>query len=149
VNTSVGGKIPKGLAAAALLLLTACGTTSTEPTQGELRNVWESRNIPPANYKSDILAFMRTYLNDPRNVRDTAVSPPALKRLPGDPGDRFVSCLRYNAKKSDGRYAGSKTGIVVYTLGKLDRFIETPQPVKAVCEGVALEPFPELQKLTR
>ncbi len=150
MNTLARKKIPKRLATlAALLLLAACGTTNIEPTQGELRNAWESRNIPPTDYKNDILAFMRTYLNDPRNVRDAAVSPPALKTLPGDPAERFVSCLRYNAKKSDGRYAGSKTGIVLYNLGKLDRFIETSDVVKAVCEGAALQPFPELQRLTR
>ena len=97
-----------------------------------------------------LLAFMRTYLNDPRNVRTAGVSPPALKIIPGDPGERFVSCLRYNAKKSDGAYAGNKTGIVVYGSGKLDRFIDTAEDCAArVCDNVALEPFPELEKLAR
>ena len=109
--------------------------------------------MPPANYKADILAFMRAYLNDPSNVRNAGVSPPALKTLPDDPGERFISCLRYNAKKSDGVYAGNKTGIVVYGSGKLDRFIEaqkdTQKIVHAVCDNVALEPFPELQQLAR
>jgi len=130
------------------LMLAACGT-NIEPTQGELKAAWDSTNVPPANYKADIIAFMRTYLNDPSKVRDAAVSPPALKRLPDDPGDRFISCLRYNAKKSDGVYAGNKTGIVVYGSGKLDRFIDTPKIARAVCENVALSPFPELQQLTR
>lgn len=138
----------------ALLSLAACGT-NIEPTQGELKAAWESSNVPPANYKSDIIAFMRTYLNDPSNVRNASVSPPALKTLPGDPGPRFISCLRYNAKKSDGAYAGNKIGIVVYGSGKLDRFIdaqnqkETQKIVHAVCDNVALEPFPELQQLAR
>jgi hypothetical protein len=130
------------------LLVTAC-TTNIEPTQGELKAAWESSNVPPANYKADIIAFMRTYLNDPSNVRNAAVSTPALKTLPGDPGERFISCLRFNAKKSDGVYAGNKTGIVVYGSGKLDRFVDTPKISHAVCDNVALEPFPELQQLTR
>ena len=130
------------------LLLAAC-TTNTEPTQGELKAAWESSNLPPVNYKADIIAFMRTYLNDPSNVRNAGVSPPALKTLPGDPGERFISCLRFNAKKSDGAYAGNKTGIVVYGSGKLDHVIDTPKIANAVCANVALEPFPELQQLAR
>ena len=141
-------KILSLISAASLLMLAACGT-SIEPTQGQLRAAWENANVAPANYKGDILAFMRTYLNDPTHVRNAAVSAPTLKTVPGDPGERYVSCLRYNAKKSDGVYAGAKTGIVIYGSGKLDRFIEVPTLVKAVCDDVALAPFPELERLTR
>ena len=134
------------------LLLAAC-TTNIEPTQGELKAAWESSNVPPAHYKADIIAFMSAYLNNPTNVRNAGVSAPALKTLPGDPGERFISCLRFNAKNSDGVYAGTKTGIVVYGSGKLDRFIdpqkETQKIVQAVCDKVALDPFPELQQLAR
>ena len=136
----------------AALAPAAC-TTNIEPTQGELKAAWDSSNVPPANYKADIVAFMRAYLNDPSNVRNAAVSAPALKIVPGDPGERFISCLRFNAKKSGGVYAGNRTGIVVYASGKLDHFIdaqkETQKVVHAVCDNVALEPFPELQQLAR
>jgi hypothetical protein len=148
VNTPARMKIPSLISAASLLLLAACGT-SIEPTSGQLRAAWERANVPPVNYKGDILAFMRTYLNDPTHVRNAAVSAPTLKTVPGDPAERYVSCLRYNAKKSDGAYAGAKTGIVIYGSGKLDRFIEVPTLVKAVCDGVALAPFPEMERLTR
>jgi hypothetical protein len=132
-----------------VLLLAGCGTSYVEPSQGELRAAWERANVPPANYKADIIAFMRTYLNDPTEVRNAAVSTPTLKTVPGDPAERYVSCLRYSAKKSDGAYAGAKTGIVIYGSGRLDRFIETPAPVKAVCDDVALAPFPELGRIRR
>jgi hypothetical protein len=143
-------KIPRLISVvASLLLLGACGTTDIEPTQGQLRAAWESSNVAPVDYKSNILAFMRTYLNDPTRVRNAAVSAPARKTLPGDPGERIVSCLRYNAKKSDGVYAGQKTGVVVYGSGKLDRFVDAPKIAQVVCEGAAFEPFPELERLTR
>jgi hypothetical protein len=142
-------KIPSLALAAALPMLAACGTINTEPTQAQLRDAWESTNVAPRDYKADILAFMRTYLNDPTNVRNAAVSAPARKTLPGDPGERIVSCLRYTAKKSDGTYAAPKTGIVVYGSGKLDRFIDTAKVVKVVCENAAFEPFPELGRLKR
>jgi hypothetical protein len=149
VNTPPRTKIPPLAFLLVALLLEGCGTTSIEPTQGELRAAWESANVAPLDYKRDILAFMRSYLNDPTRVKDGAVSAPARKTLPGDPGERFVSCLRYNARKSSGVYAGVKTGVVVYGSGKLDRFIDSPKAAKAICEGAAYEPFPELGRLPR
>ena len=129
-------------------MLAGCGTTG-EPTQADLRATWEERNVAPVNYKADILAVMRTYLNDPTGVRNAGVTPPARKFLPGDPGDRFVSCLRFTAKDSTGKYAAAKTVIVVYANGKLDRVLDTPIVVREVCKEAAFEPFPELQQLKR
>jgi hypothetical protein len=148
VNTPRRTKIPALAVLAIPLLLAGCGT-NIEPTQGELRAAWESTNVAPVDYKRDILAFMRTYLNDPSQVKDGAVSTPVRKTLPGDPAERIVSCLRYNAKKSSGAYAGVKTGVVVYGSGKLDRFIDAPKIAQAICDGAAYEPFPELGRLTR
>ncbi len=139
-------------APAGLLILTValagCGT-SGEPTQADLRATWESRNVSPTNYRDDILAYMRTYLNDPGGVRNAAVAAPARKVIPGDPADRFISCVRYTAKTSTGQYGAAKTGFAVYANGKLDRFIETPVVVREVCREAAFEPFPELERLQR
>ena len=131
-----------------MLPLAACGTPG-EPTQADLRATWEARNVPPTDYKGDIVAFMRTYLNDPTGERNAGVTPPARKALPGDPGERFVSCLRYTAKKSTGQYAAPATIIVIYANGKLDRAIDTPAVVRDVCNDAVFEPFPELQRLVR
>lgn len=131
------------------LMLAGCGSYYDGPTQGELRAAWESTNVAPVDYKHDILAFMRSYLNDPTQVKDGAVSAPVRKTLPGDPADRIVSCLRFNAKKSNGAYAGVKTGVVVYGSGKLDRFIDAEKVAHTICEGAAFQPFPELGRLTR
>jgi hypothetical protein len=92
---------------------------------------------------------MRTYLNDPTGVRNAGVSPPTPKTVPGDPGERFVSCVRYTAKNSTGQYAAAKTGIAIYANGKLDRFVETPIIVRDVCKDAAFGAFPELHSLTR
>lgn len=136
------------LAIAAALLAAACGTR-LEPTESELRAEWESRNVVPADYKGDLLALMRTYLNDPRNIRGASVSPPERKIVPGNPGERYVACVRYDARNSEGRYAGMKTGAAVYVSGKLDRFLDAPREVRDLCKDVAYAPFPELQKLQR
>lgn len=120
---------------------------SLEPTQADLKATWESRNVTPADYKSDILAFMRTYLNDPTNVRNAAITIPARKTMPGDPAERLVSCVRYSAKTSSGQYGATRVGAVVYVGGRLDRFVDTPIIVREVCKDAAFAPFPELQNM--
>lgn len=131
----------------ALLWLAACANT-LEPTQDELKKAWDARNVAPIDFKADIVAYMRTYLNDPRDVKNAAVSTPALKTLPGDPGDRIVSCVRYSSKRvSTGQYAATKTGVAVFTSGRLDRFIETPVVVQQICKDAEMIPFPELQRM--
>jgi len=99
-------------------------------------------NANPVNYKSDILAAMHSYLNDPTGIRDAAVSPPVIKQVGNE--TRYVACLQFNAKKNASEYAGAKTVAAVFMLGRFDRFIDTP---KDLCNGVAYTPFPELQKL--
>src|SRR5262245_63194337 len=113
-----------GLAAA---VLAGCAS-EIGPTPAELKARWDAENIYPQNYRQDLLAFLRTYLNDPTQVRGAAVSQPQLKYI--GPGDRYVSCVRYNSRNSDGKYLGSKDGAAVYVAGKLDRFFDTPRAVR-------------------
>ena len=54
-----------GLAAA---VLAGC-TTDIGPTPAQLKARWDAENIFPQNYRQDLLAFLRTYLNDPTQVR--------------------------------------------------------------------------------
>lgn len=117
------------------------------------------RNTVPANYKSDILAFLRTYLNDPTRVREAGVTQPSVQRVGRD--ERYIVCVRFNARRSDGGYAGLiETAAVFNPSGRLDRFLDlTPDETAAdaalrtqlggVCKTAAYQPFPELERLTR
>jgi len=132
-------------------MLGAC-QTDLEPTQGELKTQWEAQNIYPQRYKADMLAYLRTYLNDPTHIRSAAVSQPMLKSA--GPGERFVACVRFNARSSDGKYAGSKDNAAIYRVGKLDHYVdgttkEGAMLVKDFCKDAAFAPFPELERLTR
>jgi hypothetical protein len=98
----------------------------------------------PVNYRADILAFMHTYLNDPRGVRDAFVSEPSKRTLEGI--ERYTVCLRYNPRKSNGQYAGSKDNIVLFAEGRLDRVVDNPV-VKEMCKDAAYQPFPELERM--
>jgi hypothetical protein len=104
----------------------------------------QANTTPPLNYKSDIIAFMHTYLNDPVGVRDAFMSEPALRTV--DSASRYVVCLRYNARKSDGRYAGSKDSLVLFRDGRLDRIIDN---ARERCRDAAYQPFPELERMQR
>ena len=133
-------------AAAATVALGGCAT-EVGPSSGELKAKWDAENVFPQAYRQDLLAYLRTYLNDPSHVRGAAVSQPQLKYI--GPGDRYVACVRYNARNTDGKYQGSKDGAAVYVAGKLDRFFDVPKDVRELCKDAAFAPFPELEKLAR
>ena len=130
----------------AALLVAACASDDIGPTPAELQARWNAQNVAPENYKSDLLAFLRTYLKQPAGVRNAQASKPLLKKV--GPGDRYIVCVRFRERKSGNTYAPPKDGAATFVSGRLDRFIDTPLEVAALCKDVPLEPFPELEKLT-
>lgn len=135
-----------GIVAVAALALAGCASGDIGPSKAELKARWDAENVYPQGYRRDLLAFLRTYLNEPSGVRGAAVSTPVLKDV--GPGERYYTCVRYSERK-DGRYAGPKDGVAVYVSGKLDRFFDTPREVLPFCKDAAFTPFPELETLTR
>jgi hypothetical protein len=103
-------------------------------------------NAYPTNYKSDILAAMHAYLNDPTGIRDAAISEPAMKSAGMISRAHYMVCLRFNPKKSASEYAGVKEVAAVFLAGRFDQFIETP---KELCADATYTPFPELGNLSR
>ncbi len=125
------------------ILLAACaGSDERNLTYTDDRGV--SDQPFPVNYRPELLAFLKTYLNNPKGVRDAAMAEP-LQRVVGG-RLRYVSCLRYDARGLDGNYDGIRERAVLYVDGRLDRIVEN---AGEVCAGVAYVPFPELEKLTR
>jgi len=98
----------------------------------------------PANYRPELLALMRTYLNDPHGVRDAMIAEPVQHKVSGR--QRYIACLRYNAREADGSYRGAKERVALFIDGRLDRLIEKPEDL---CENANYAPFPELEKITR
>jgi hypothetical protein len=124
------------------LVLAACGHDyrSTEPEPATDEQI----NVPPANYKSDILGAMHAYLSDPTGIRDAAISTPAVR--PVGNSQRYIVCLRFNAKKAGNTYAGAKEIAAVFVAGRFDRFVDT---AREACADAAYTPFLELGKLSR
>ncbi|HWE79693.1 MAG TPA: hypothetical protein VG270_14370 [Pseudolabrys sp.] len=135
-----------GLIVTGFLTLGGC-TTDLGPTPNDLKAQWEAQNVYPQNFKADLLAFLRTYLNDPTGVRSAGVAQPTLKDYAS--GQRYIVCLRYNARDNTGVYMGMKTGAAVYVSAKLNDFADQPKQVKELCKEAVYTPFPELEKLTR
>jgi hypothetical protein len=140
MRCGVAARVLRGLMPTVALLVGGC---SSDWMRAYERSE-QAYKTPPINYRADILAFMRTYLNDPSRVRDAYVSEPTLRTV--DQVDRYAVCLRYNARKSDGQYAGSKDSLILFSDGRLDRVIDN---ARALCRDAAYRPFPELEHLSR
>jgi hypothetical protein len=130
----------RGLRKLALLLgmslaLGACGHNLAPDSDSDI-------NVYPTNYKSDILAAMHAYLNNPTGIRDATISEPALKS--SGTLNRYVVCLRFTPKKNLSEYGSTREIAAVFMAGRLDRFVDLP---KAECNGVTYVGFPELQSL--
>ena len=127
------------------LALAACGKTVDQLSLEQRKVDWAAANVYPAEYRGELIAYLRTYLNDPTGIREAAISEPALK--PFGAGDRYVVCVRFNPKRSGGGgYAGVKDHLVIYAGGKLDRYFEA---AGESCKDAAYAAFPELERITR
>ena len=98
----------------------------------------------PNNYRAELLAFMKTYLNNPVGVHDAAMAEPVQRSVAGRL--RYVSCLRFVPRESDGSYREVRERAVLFVDGRLDRVAENASDT---CAGAVYAPFPELQTLTR
>jgi hypothetical protein len=98
----------------------------------------------PDNYRAELLAFMKTYLNNPVGVHDAAMAEPVQRTVGGRL--RYVSCLRFTPRESDGSYRELRERAILYVNGRLDRIVENASDT---CAGAVYAPFPEMEKLTR
>jgi hypothetical protein len=98
----------------------------------------------PQNYRAELLAFMKTYLNNPVGVHDAAMAEPIQRTVGGR--QRYVSCLRFTAREIDGSYREPRERAILYVNGRLDRMAEN---ASELCAAAAYAPFPDLEKLTR
>jgi hypothetical protein len=125
------------------LALAACaGDGQSSITYTDDRGV---ANQPyPTNYRLELLSFMKTYLNNPVGVKDAAMAEPVQRTVGGRL--RYVVCLRYNAKDTDGSYRGARERAILFVDARLDRIVED---ASEPCAGAAYAPFPDLEKMTR
>jgi hypothetical protein len=98
----------------------------------------------PGNHRAEVLAFMKTYLNNPVGVRDSEIAEPMLRSIGNR--QRYVTCLHFTQRESNGSYGQLQERAIIYINGRLDRVVEN---AGEVCAGAVYAPFPELGKMTR
>jgi hypothetical protein len=138
--------IPAKFAAVLLLpmALAACaGSDEVRDVAINLDNGTANQPFPD-NYRTELLAFMKTYLNNPVGVHDAAMAEPVQRTVGGRV--RYVSCVRFTPRESDGSYRNPRERAILFVNGRLDRVVENASDI---CAGAVYAPFPELEKLTR
>lgn len=98
----------------------------------------------PSAYRSEITAFLRTYLNEPRGLREAMVSEPFMHTIASR--QRYVVCVRFSARDSLGRYQNAQANAALFLEGRIDRLLpDGPE----ICARASYAAFPELEHLTR
>ena len=98
----------------------------------------------PDNFRSDTLALMRTYLNNPVGVREATMADPVLREIGGR--QFYVACLHFTPRETGGSYKGMRERAAVFVNGRGDRIVDR---AGELCAGAVYAPFPELEKMAR
>ena len=98
----------------------------------------------PTNYRVDLLAFFKTYLNNPVGVHDASMAEPVQREVGGR--QFYVSCLHFTPRETDGTYKVMRERAVIFVNGRADRVVDR---ASELCAGAVYLPFPELEKMTR
>jgi hypothetical protein len=126
------------------IALAACASSDDSKSISYTDDRGVSNQPFPNNYRAEIMAFMRTYLNNPVGVHDAAMADPVQRTVGGRL--RYVSCLRFTPRESDGSYREVRERAILYVDGRLDRVVEN---ASEPCAGAVYAPFPDLEKMTR
>ena len=127
---------PAAMLTMLVLLLAGCGESGQRMAFGAK----PMGSNAPADYKAELLYFMRTFLADPTNVRDAYLSELAPMPLGAE---HYFACVRYSPR-IDGKYVGTTSKMAIYFNGKVNQFVDAPAEQ---CGNAAYEPFPELEQL--
>jgi len=141
-------RLRKSAKIAAILLLPIALAACAGSDDGKSITYTDDRGVSnqpyPNNYRAEVLAFMKTYLNNPVGVHDAAMAEPVQRVIGGRL--RYITCLRYSPRESDGNYREPRERAILYVDGRLDRLVEN---AAEPCAGAVFAPFPELQTMTR
>ncbi len=139
------GRLAKRAAILVLpLVLAACfGSDGDRPSLMEGSQAGGPQPFPD-NFRSDALALIHAYLNNPVGVRDASMADPVLREVGGR--QFYISCLRFTPRESDGSYKAMRERAVVYVNGRGDRVVDR---AGELCAGAVYAPFPELEKMAR
>jgi len=116
------------------IALGACSGAGTQETVDP--------NLFPTEYHQEILDAMRKALDVQTNVREAAISEPALRAAGRE--QRYSVCVKANSRDINGQYTGVKERIAWFWGGHLNQLVDA---APGQCAGAAYRPWPELENL--
>ncbi len=132
----------RGATTLAVLLIAGALSACTSDTPRVETKGCESVNVYPANYKPEVLAYLRNYLNDLTGIREAGITVPAVRQFGSV--ERYAVCVRFSAR-TPGASATGRDYVAVFLAGKLDQMVAAREQ----CANATYEPFPELERLRR
>ncbi|HEV2154661.1 hypothetical protein [Bradyrhizobium sp.] len=136
--------VRRALILALPLALAACfGSDGDRPSLMEGSQAGGPQPFPD-NFRSDTVALMRSYLNNPVGVREASMADPVQREVGGR--QFYVSCLHFTPRETDGSYKAMRERAVIFVNGRGDRVVDR---TNELCAGAVYAPFPELEKMTR
>lgn len=91
-------------------------------------------NAFPADYRTQLVAFLRQSLTGRADFHGALISQPVLKPI-GD-SQHYTVCLQFNG------HAMLNTKIAIYLYGQMTQFVDATPPQ---CADAAYQPFKELE----
>ncbi|MGY8708199.1 hypothetical protein RAD16_20865 [Bradyrhizobium sp. 18BD] len=126
------------------LMLAACfGSDGDRPSLMEGSQAGGPQPFPD-NFRSETVALMRSYLNNPVGVREASMADPVQREVGGR--QFYVGCLHFTPRETDGSYKAMRERAVIFVNGRADRVVDR---ANELCAGAVYAPFPELEKMTR
>jgi hypothetical protein len=123
--------------------LAGCSGSSLPDLSSYYKEKPTGQNTFPADYKQELAAFLRSYIENPRQVRDAAIGTPVLRPVGGGQ-PRYVTCVRYNPRNFENKYLGNTEKLAIFIDGKMNQFLESdPQ----ICSGLAYQRYPEIENM--
>ncbi len=120
-----------GVAAALLAVAVAGCSGFGSPKSGALSTA--DPNAYPANYRTQILEFLRQSLSSRAAYHGAVISQPVLKSV-GD-SQRYIVCVQFNSNSQ------ISNKVAIYFAGMISQFVDsTPEQ----CGDAAYQPFKEL-----
>jgi len=143
------GRLAKRAASLPLILALPLALAACFGSDGDRPSLMEGTQAGgpqpfPDNFRSDALALMHAYLNNPVGVRDASMADPVLREIGGR--QFYISCLHFTPRESDGSYKVMRERAIVYVNGRGDRVVDR---ASELCAGAVYAPFPELEKMAR
>lgn len=143
------GRLAKRAASLALILALPLALAACFGSDGDRPSLMDGGQAGgpqpfPDNFRSDTLALMRAYLNNPVGVREASMAEPVLREIGGR--QFYVACLHFTPRETDGSYKTMRERAAVFVNGRGDRVVDR---AGELCAGAVYAPFPELEKMTR